>query len=228
MKKDKIVKIVLFILWLCLIFGFYFIYQKLGIPLTQYPTLITDFVANFGIWAPIIMIVLSVIRPLIFFPATLLTIASGLLFGPYLGFIVMVIGENLSANLSYIVGRYFGSSISTKINSKNKLINKFDCKFKENTFMTVLTMRLLYFPFDMVGYLSGMCKAKHLEFAVATFLGILPGIATFIFLGGGFSNPYNLFFAALFFILGFLISNYIKKNKILEKIGTKKKKKSSR
>jgi uncharacterized membrane protein YdjX (TVP38/TMEM64 family) len=48
-------------------------------------------------------------------PATVLTVTGGLLFGPLQGLIFVLIGENLSANLSYIVGKYFGGEIVKKM-----------------------------------------------------------------------------------------------------------------
>jgi len=48
-------------------------------------------------------------------PATVLTVTGGLLFGPLQGLIFVLIGENLSANLSYIVGKYLGGEIVKKI-----------------------------------------------------------------------------------------------------------------
>ncbi len=217
LNKKNYIKIGLFLIWIILIIFTFCTYKTLNIPILDYPDLITNFVGNYGIFGPIIMILISIIRPLIFFPATILTITAGALFGPWLGFITMLIGENLSANLSFIVGRYFGGNLTDKAVTESKKIKRLDCKFKENAFITVLTMRLIYFPFDMVGYASGICKAKHFQYALATFIGIIPGIATFIFLGSSFSDPRNLIIAGVFFIVGFFISKYLKKRKKLKK-----------
>lgn len=210
-KKNKILKSSLFILWISIVLIVVYFYLNSNLSFKDYLFHIQNFIQSYGYWGPLILILLSVIRPLIFFPATILTIASGALFGNFLGFIYIMIGENLSANLSYIVGKYFGGHLPEKFSSKNKMFSKMDCKFRENGFFTVFTMRLIYFPFDFVGYLSGMCKIKQKEFALGTFIGIIPGVATFIFLGSSFFDPVNLIFATLFFIIGLIISKYLKK-----------------
>ena len=218
-KKENKIKILLFLLWMSILLIIFLIHKNLGIPFSEYPSLISSLVMDFGIYGALFLILISVIRPLIFFPATILTIITGALYGPFYGFIIMMIGENLSANLSFIIGRYFGGDLSEKyLTSKNKYLKNFDCRFRENTFLSVLFMRLLYFPFDMVGYFSGMCRANHLGFALGTFLGIIPGILTFIFLGSAALSWTNLIIAGFFFIFGLVLSKYLKKIKILEKL----------
>jgi uncharacterized membrane protein YdjX (TVP38/TMEM64 family) len=49
------------------------------------PATIRDFILSFGAWAPILYIFLYTVRPLVFFPAILLTLSGGLSFGPWWG-----------------------------------------------------------------------------------------------------------------------------------------------
>ena len=60
------------------------------------------------VYGPLLYIVVYTIRPLIFFPATVLTALSGALFGFWWGIVYTIVGENLSANLAYWIGRFFG------------------------------------------------------------------------------------------------------------------------
>jgi uncharacterized membrane protein YdjX (TVP38/TMEM64 family) len=207
----KHIKLTLFCLWLLLIGGAIYLYFKLNIPLSEYLTIIRDFIVKFGVLAPIIYIIVYTIRPLIFFPATLLTTLSGVLFGPFWGVIYTVIGENLSANVSFIVGRYFGKDVMGKMTGKTKLTYLMECKFRDNGFTSVLIMRLIYIPFDLVGYLAGACDLRQIDFALATFVGIIPGIITFVLLGSAWTDPRNLIISGIFFVLGLIISKYLKK-----------------
>ena len=81
--------------------------------------------------------------------------------------------------------------------------------------MSVLVMRLIYLPFDLVGYSSGMCGIRQKDFALATFLGTLPGLATFTLLGSAIMDVKNIVFALAFFVIGLLISKYLRtRNKV--------------
>ena len=191
--------------------GAIYVYFRLNIPLSEYLTIIKEFIVKFGIIAPVVYIIVYTIRPLIFFPATLLTTLSGVLFGPFWGVIYTIIGENLSANMSFIVGRYFGKNVMARMTGKTKFSYLMECKFRDNGFTSVLIMRLIYIPFDLVGYLAGACDLRQIDFALGTFIGIIPGIITFVLLGSAWTDLRNLVISGIFFILGLLISKYLKK-----------------
>ncbi len=218
----KFIKSFLFLVWI-LMFGLalYFFFSQ-DIPLTDYPKLIREYLGTIGFWGPIIYVLIYAIRPLVFFPATLLTTVSGLVFGPWLGILYTIVGENISANVSFLVGRYFGGDFVKRMTQKGKALQRFDCKFKGNGFISVLVMRLIFLPFDLVGYASGACDIRQRDFALGTFIGILPGLTTFVLLGSSFTDPRNLILAGIFFVLGILISKYLKKKDIMGQKKTNK------
>jgi pyruvate/2-oxoglutarate dehydrogenase complex dihydrolipoamide dehydrogenase (E3) component/uncharacterized membrane protein YdjX (TVP38/TMEM64 family) len=130
-------------------------------------------------WGPIIYMLLYAVRPLILFPATLLTALSGALFGFWWGILYTIIGENASANFAYSIGRYFGKDWKLE----DTIIGKWVESLRNNSFEAVLLMRLFYFPFDLTNYGAGIVKAKWSEYFWATLIGIMPGLTTFVALG---------------------------------------------
>lgn len=125
---------------------------------------------------PILYIVIYAFRPILFFPATLLTFLSGVLFGVWWGFLATMIGENLSASVAYTIGRFFGTHIPELKKSPITLDT-------ENTFSSILFTRFAFFPFDLVNYLSGFLRLRWAPFALATAIGIIPGALVFIIAG---------------------------------------------
>ncbi len=98
MKKYR-KKLILALLWLILFLFSLFSWFQSDINLTEIPDVLHRWMSDFGLFkSAAIYITLYTIRPLILFPATLLTIASGLIFGPWLGILFTIIGENASAN----------------------------------------------------------------------------------------------------------------------------------
>jgi uncharacterized membrane protein YdjX (TVP38/TMEM64 family) len=57
-----------------------------------------------------IYIAIYMLRPVVFFPATLVTMAAGFLYGPVLGILYALIASNLSSLVAYLIGRFFGGS----------------------------------------------------------------------------------------------------------------------
>jgi uncharacterized membrane protein YdjX (TVP38/TMEM64 family) len=109
-------------------------------------------------WGPFLYIFIYAIRPLVLFPATLLTFMSGALFGIYGGFIYTMIGENISANLAYWVGRIFGKSILPA--GSTGIIANFAARLENRSFIPVLMTRFLFFPFDLVNYAAGILRVN--------------------------------------------------------------------
>jgi uncharacterized membrane protein YdjX (TVP38/TMEM64 family) len=213
MKSGTKIKILIMMIWMGLLSIAVYYYIQNNRSLMDYLPLIQTEISNYGVLAPVFYIILYCLRPLILFPATALTTISGTLFGPYKGVLYTMIGENISANITFLLGRYLGGDLSEFINSKIKTAAFLDCKFKENGFSAVLIMRLIYMPFDLVGMLSGMCKIRQIEFALATFIGIIPGVITFVYLGSSFTEPKSILISVICFILGILLSKWLKKHR---------------
>lgn len=216
-------KLLLFILWVCALGGAIYYFKKWEIPLADYPALLGENIEASGVWAPIVYIILYAIRPIIFFPASVLTIVSGILFGPIWGTIYTIIGSNVSASVAFGIGRYFGQGVVKTLN--NKFVQKLNIKAEVNGFLTVLILRLVYVPFDMVNYGCGVSRIRYRDYAPATLIGMLGGTLTFVLIGGAAGSALgieggedqmrqifvNLGLSIFFFILGIWLSRYLSK-----------------
>jgi uncharacterized membrane protein YdjX (TVP38/TMEM64 family) len=136
--------------------------------------------------APLLYIVLYALRPLTLFSATLLTIAGGFLFGPFWGILYTVIAANTSASVAFAIGRYFGQDLLTG-DTGNSLAARYAGRMRTHSFETVLIMRFIYIPYDLVSYLSGLLRIRYLPFILATALGSIPGTIAFVLLGASAS-----------------------------------------
>ena len=171
-------KLIAAFFWITLFLAFH--QYRVGNDLT-YAALLGELFTFFtnSIYGPLIDIVAYTIRPLIFFPATLLTALSGALFGFWWGVIYTIIGENASANLAYWIGRFFGKDARLE----DSVLGNWVTALRQRPFGTVLFMRLFYVPFDLTNYGSGILKLPWLSYTMATLIGIMPGLVTFVALG---------------------------------------------
>jgi uncharacterized membrane protein YdjX (TVP38/TMEM64 family) len=213
--KNSVLKLIFGGLWLSLFLFALFCWWQSAIALTSVPSLLQEGLDNVGLLnAALIYIVLYAIRPLILFPATLLTIASGLIFGPWLGTLFTIIGENASANFGFALARWFGrESVVTR---STPLMSRWDEKLKQNGIVSVMTMRLIMLPFDAVNFSCGLTAIRQRDYAIGTFIGILPSLIGFVLLGGiaapGVHNrTLVVVLSALFMLLGFGIAHYLKR-----------------
>jgi len=169
--KDNILQIITAWIWITIIYS-YFYYKSVNnltnLDLAQW---IYNFVSS-TFWWPIIYILLYTFRPIIFFPATLMTFMSWALFWVWWGFLFTMIWENLSANFAYLLGKVFWKKLIKP--ESTGMISDLKEKVSENAFISILMTRLLFFPFDLVNYVSGILKVKWKGFLFGTLIWIIP------------------------------------------------------
>jgi uncharacterized membrane protein YdjX (TVP38/TMEM64 family) len=136
---------------------------------------------------PLVFVLAYVLRPLFVFSATVLTIGAGHLYGPWLGFLVVLVGANGGALLAYGLARWLGGPWATRALDGGRW-GALAARLRERTFETVLTLRFLFAPYDAVNYLAGALRLRPVPFVLATALGSIPGSFTFLLFGASIGD----------------------------------------
>lgn len=200
-----------------MLLGGYQLYAwRSGLTPVEAGRVLAGFMGN-GVTGALVYLAVYTVRPLILFPASVLTVGAGFVFGPVLGVTLTVVGSNASAMVAYLVGRYFGEGLV----GTESVIQRYTRRLRENSFETVLTMRFVFLPYDLVNYLAGFLRIAPLPFILATALGSLPGTVAFVLLGASLDtdfavgalgfDPWLLLASAIIFVLGIAISRYFKR-----------------
>ena len=178
------------------------------------PQNIKAFVDSYGIFSPIIYIVLFTFVPLTLFPDSILAIAGGMCFGMLGGFIYTMIGALFGGTLSFFLARTLGKKVFNKFIKKD--LSTLENAIKNRGFVLVFLLRLIpLFPFDVISYAAGFSGVKFKDFALATVLGIVPGIFVFINIGDKSTEVgSSSFYMSLALLVGLLVVSYALKKKI--------------
>ena len=153
-----------------------------------------------------------------------MTFMSGALFGPWLGIVFTLIWENMSAAFAYFLWSVFGKKIIWP-DADTGLVVDLKNKANESPFMAILMTRLLFFPFDLVNYVSGLLRIKFVPFFLATLVWIIPGASVFVIAGWAFHweqltsfsdaianiDITLLYYAAILFICTIVLAKVLKK-----------------
>ena len=158
---------------------------------------------SFGIWGPVIYIILYVLRPLILFPAAVFSASAGAIWGLQ-GLVYLLIGANLSAIAEFIIARYFAREAVEKL-IKGKF-SSIDQAVEKNGFVTVLLIRLIpNVAWDIQNLALGLTKVKFRDYVLATLIGILPGSFALVYFGSSFisviTNPKHFWKIIVAFII---------------------------
>jgi uncharacterized membrane protein YdjX (TVP38/TMEM64 family) len=136
---------------------------------------------------PLAFALAYVLRPLLLFSATVLTVGAGHLYGPWLGFLVVLVGANGGALLAYGLARWLSGPWATRLLASPRG-GGLATRLRDRTFETVLTLRFLFAPYDAVNYLAGALRLRPGPFVLATALGSIPGSLTFLLFGASIGD----------------------------------------
>lgn len=129
------------------------------------------------------------------FPAaSVLTLLGGFLFGRWVGTFLVVLAATSGAIVMFWIAR---TSIGEGLRAKaGPLYRKVEKNMQENAFFYLLSLRLIpLFPFFLINILPAMFRIRTATFALATFIGIIPGTFVYANLGrelGTISDPADL------------------------------------
>lgn len=216
-------KLTALLFWVALIIGYQWYASANQLSPLEVVQRLLSFM-NTGYWGPLVYIGLYVIRPLILFPSTVLTLAGGFVFGPVMGVLYTVIASNASATVAYFIGRFFGEGLF-KDDGSDGLVQRYARRMREHSFETVLIMRFIFLPYDAVSYLAGFLRIRFWPFILATALGSIPGTMAFIGFGASIEsfdgalpklNPVTLGFSIAIFIVSLVLSRMFKRRETVD------------
>lgn len=178
------------------------------------PKAIQSLIISYGIYGPMIFFVFSFIRPVIFFPITLIYLSSGLAFGGFWGGIIAILGAIIGAAVAHIIANKVGIDfLPMKWRSRIYAVSD---KVNENGLRNMILVRFIpMISFDLISYSAGLSKVKMQPYLLGTLIGVSPRIFAYTFVGSNILSPgKSSFWIALivlmmiFFIPG-LVYKYI-------------------
>lgn len=135
-----------------------------------------------GAFTPVLYVLFFGFSLSLFFPLFLLCVAAGMIFSPYLGFLIVVFGLAFSAQTFYWVGRFGGDKILNFFGQRTvSLIYHY---LPERTGRVVFLCRLVYFmPFNPFNAVCGAFRVPWHSYSLATTLGLIPKLFVYYYVG---------------------------------------------
>jgi uncharacterized membrane protein YdjX (TVP38/TMEM64 family) len=138
-------------------------------------------------WGPLVFLAVYVARPLVLFPATVLTVAGGFLFGAAGGLALVLLASNASAMVAFGIGRWLRGGTPPDPTAAGRLA-RWARRLRARGFETVIVMRLLYLPYDLVSYLAGALRINPVAFIAGTAVGSAPATVAFVLFGASLES----------------------------------------
>ncbi len=138
----------------------------------------------------VLFVAFYVVVCLLFLPGSALTLAGGFMFGTAKGIAAASLGATLGAAAAFLISRAIGKQWLERHLMTHPRIFAIDRAIGSQGFKIVLLTRLCsLFPHDLMSYVFGLSEVPLGKYVLATWLGRLPGIVVWSYLG---SNAKNL------------------------------------
>jgi phospholipase D1/2 len=128
-----------------------------------------------GNWlAPIIISAVYILGGFLVFPVTLMIVATGLAFGVFLGFAYALLGAELSAVVTYVIGQHLGHDIIRRLS--HRWVTRANRRLARQGLLAIIILRIVpVAPFTVVNLIAGASHIRFWDFALGTLLGMIPG-----------------------------------------------------
>lgn len=152
-----------------------FIREAYGVLTSNDQERISNWVAQFGFWGPLMILIVMIAQMFLFvIPSILVMIVTILAYGPLWGSVITVAGILIVSSMGYAFGAYLGPRIVRKLIGENTegRMGRF---VQDYGIWAVIIARINpFFSNDATSFVGGLLRMGYWRFIGATFAGILP------------------------------------------------------
>jgi len=154
------------------------------LPVTDWLTSFNYWVAHLGIWGVLLFILVYVLATVLFFPASILTVGAGFIFGVLPGTAIVSIAATAGAALAFLIARYLARHQIERRVANNSTFKRIDQAIGERGARLVFLLRLSpLIPFNLSNYFYGLTAVKFWPYVLASWTGMFPGTLLYVYLG---------------------------------------------
>ena len=140
-------------------------------------------VRSWGAWGVLASIGLMIVHSFVPFPAELLAIANGMVYGPLWGTVITWTGAMLGAYLAFGLARVLGRPFVDLMVSKKNLHALDEWTTNRGGRLVFISRFTPIIAFNLVNYAAGLTRISWWTFSWATGFGILPMIILMVVMG---------------------------------------------
>jgi uncharacterized membrane protein YdjX (TVP38/TMEM64 family) len=154
------------------------------LPITDWLARFNYGVADLGIWGVLLFILVYILAAVLFFPASILTIGAGFIFGLLLGTAIVSIAATAGAALAFLIARYLARDQIERQVANNSRFKRIDRAIGERGVKLIFLLRLSpLIPFNLSNYFFGLTAVSFWPYVLASWIGMLPGTLLYVYLG---------------------------------------------
>ena len=154
------------------------------LPIREWTTQLAEWARGTG-WRGVTVFVLAyIVSTVLGLPGSILTLAAGFAYGPAWGLAIASPASVAGATCAFLMGRTLLRDWAVRLVGESARIRAIDAAVARQGFKLVFLLRLSpLFPFNVLNYALSLSRVSLLTYVTASFLGMLPGTAMYVYLG---------------------------------------------
>ena len=136
---------------------------------------------SLGVWGPLLILSLTLIHAVVFYPSEIVDAAAGYAFGFFPALALLMVGWTLSGMICWWMGRSVARPLLDRWLGEERF-ERLEARIERGGVTLLLAMRLIpILPFSLVSYAAGAARVPLWRFTWTTTVGFLPitAIATY-------------------------------------------------
>jgi uncharacterized membrane protein YdjX (TVP38/TMEM64 family) len=164
-----------------------------ALPFVRWMVSFIQWVKGMGAMGGVLYAVFYIAGTALFFPGLPLTLGAGFIYGAVIGTIVVSPASVAGASLAFLIARYLARDWVTRRLKKYPQAAAIDRAIEKNGFKVVILLRLQpVIPFNMLNYALGLTSIRWRDYALASWIGMLPATILYVYLGSIMSDVSDL------------------------------------
>ena len=156
--------------------------------LTDLPHLQT-LIRQSGLFGYSLYILLFIIATLFLLPGSILVIAGGIVFGPFLGTLLSLIAATLASSCSFLLARWLGRDLLLKYVGHSHTFKAIEKGIARNGINFLILTRLIpLFPYNIQNYAYGLTTIAFWPYTLISALTTMPGIVIYTVMASDLAN----------------------------------------
>lgn len=154
------------------------------LPYSEWASHLAERARQAGATGVLVFFVVYVISTVALLPGSILTLAIGFAYGPVWGLAIASPTSVAAATCAFLLGRTLLRGWAERRVGDSARIRAIDTAVTREGFKLVALLRLSpLFPFSLLNYALSLTRVRLGTYVLASFIGMLPGTALYVYLG---------------------------------------------
>lgn len=141
------------------------------------------YVEGLGWWGVVLYVIVFGISAMAALPASPFVIGAGIIFKFWLGLGISLAGIGIGAALGFLASRYLARDLVVEKLKDSPKFRAIDTAVGNEGWKIVTLLRICPLPFGLSNFIYGVTSIRFDHYMLATFLGVLPSLGFFVYLG---------------------------------------------